>query len=99
MNVMVAVLRQLVRALGMMIFSALDYGLGESEEQKLSLELEGLIDQMTNNGDRDRRGDVEGDEGIEDDADEKENGCKGLSLCQVMKVRNGSFQRLIFITA
>ena len=80
---------QLVKALGVMIFQALDFGLSEAEEQRLTPALEQLIEQMTNGGGADEQPvdrDVEGDEGIEDDADDKENGEKFVGLGQVIKV-------------
>ena len=76
-----------------MIYQALDYGLGEAEEQKLSPGLEGLIERMTGSGDDDDGGgggaggerdrsfeDTDGDEGIENDV---EDYVKGRAVDQV----------------
>ena len=63
-----------MKSLGLTIFQALDYGLNNSEEQKLSDRLENLIGAMTGglegkNGSMEGVGGDIGDEGIEDDED------------------------------
>lgn len=75
-----------------MVFQALDYGLSEAEEQKLSPALEQLIDQMTNSGEpQPVERDADGDEGIEDDGDDKE--IQSLQQCitfsSIIDVRKG----------
>lgn len=60
---------QLVQSLGVVVFQALDFGLSETEEQKLSPPLEQLIARMTGNDidEETTKDDKEDDEGIEDD--------------------------------
>ena len=50
--------------MGVVVFQALDYGLDEAEEHKLSSGLERLIERATSEGE-------EGDEGIDVDDDSK----------------------------
>lgn len=70
---------QLVRCIGVLIYQALDFGLGESEEHALSPDLEQLIDSMT---DGLREDDGEQDEGIED-----AHSSSSISLEEVMQVK------------
>ncbi|ESO01371.1 hypothetical protein HELRODRAFT_192317 [Helobdella robusta] len=56
--------KEIVRSLGITLFQALDFGLSENEEQKLSSALESLIGQMTGEGGTRNQ---DGDEGIVDD--------------------------------
>jgi hypothetical protein len=57
----------------------LDYGLGETEEHKLSPALEGLIERMTQSEEKEEEQersfeDTDGDEGIENDVDDEVKG-------------------------
>ncbi|KAK2153241.1 hypothetical protein LSH36_303g01013 [Paralvinella palmiformis] len=69
---------RVVRCLGLVIYQALDYGLDDTEEHKLSPALEGLIQRMIDNDEEEdqdvsvNRGsdDVDGDEGIENDVED-----------------------------
>ena len=88
---------QLVQSLGVVVFQALDYGLGESEEQTISPALEGLLDRMTgaesdhdNQNEDDRHDD---DEGIEHDAEDEEipDPRDKISLGDVIQVSFGCF--------
>ena len=93
---------QVVRCLGLVIYQALDYGLDESEEHKLSPALEGLIQRMTDDGEDEEADlatkrsseDVDGDEGIENDVeddlrspDTKKDDQK-MSIQEVIQVSN-----------
>ncbi len=77
---------QLVQSLGVVIFQALDYGLSEAEEQKLSTRLEQLIERMTGNESEDEE-EEGGDEGIEDDVEAKTPDKAALTLAEVIEVR------------
>ena len=87
---------QLVQSLGVVVFQALDFGLSDTEEQKLSPALEQLIEQMTgSDSDDDKRGDNDDDaddEGIEHDAGDGDiagddvGHSRGLSLAGVIEV-------------
>lgn len=81
---------ELVQSLGVVVFQALDFGLGENEEQKLSAPLENLIERMTGSESDDEgagrtEDDNDGDEGIEHDAgdDASDNGSPRVSLGEV----------------
>ena len=68
---------QVVQSLGVVVFQALDYGLGEEEEQKLTAALEALLSKMTGSdsddeGDNDGQNEGDADEGIEHDAEDEE---------------------------
>ena len=85
----------MVQSLGVVVFQALDYGLSDTEEQKLSPALEQLIEQMTgSDSDDDKRGDDDDadDEGIEHDAGDGDTASddvghtRGLSLAGVIEV-------------
>ena len=78
---------QLVQSLGVVIFQALDYGLSEAEEQKLSTRLEQLIERMTGNESEDEEEEEGGDEGIEDDVEAKTPDKAALTLAEVIEVR------------
>ena len=73
-----SIVLQVVRCLGLVIYQALDYGLDDTEEHKLSPALEGLIQRMIDNDEEEdqdvsvNRGsdDVDGDEGIENDVED-----------------------------
>ena len=77
---------QMVHSLGIIIFQALDYGLSETEEQKLSPLLESLIERMTgsNGGEQNIEREADGDEGIEDDNEDKDS--RHLNLLDVIQV-------------
>lgn len=76
--------------LGMVIYSALDYGLGEDEERALPADLESLLEVMAEGG-------VEtDDEGIGDD-DEDGGGGSGKDLgVRVMEVGRKTLMRAAF---
>lgn len=61
---------QAIQALGLVIYQALDYGLDHSEERHLGLDLEALIEYMTNPDDIDDESQNIDDEGIEKDSEE-----------------------------
>ncbi|XP_060084567.1 protein spire homolog 1-like [Ylistrum balloti] len=71
-----------VQGLGLVIYQALDYGMGAAEERHLSLELEGLVEFMTNPDGDEEDASTADDEGIEKDA--KENGLfpDVLAICE-----------------
>lgn len=71
-----------VQGLGLVIYQALDYGMGASEERHLSHELENLVEFMTNPDGDDEDASTADDEGIEKDA--KENGLfpDVLTICE-----------------
>ena len=80
------------------MFQALDFGLGENEEQKLSAPLENLIERMTGSESDDEgaertEDDNDGDEGIEHDAgdDASDNGSPRVSLGEVTSVSLDTF--------
>ena len=79
---------QLLQALGVAVFQALDYGLSEGQEQSLSPALELLITRMTGSESDDEDDDARGadaeDEGIGGDDD---RGPSALSLAAVIQVR------------
>lgn len=54
--------------MGLVIYQALDYGMGDAEERHLSLELENLVEFMTNPDGDDEDASTADDEGIEKDA-------------------------------
>ena len=67
----------MVQSLGVVVFQALDYGLGEEEEQKLTAALEALLSKMTGSdsddeGDNEAQNEGDADEGIEHDAEDEE---------------------------
>ena len=77
----------------MLIFQALDFGLGKNEEQTLSPGLEHLIDRMTEECPDEGGGDEEQDEGIEDEDEDSHGdggggggGTGGITLQDVMQV-------------
>ncbi|XP_046359819.2 protein spire homolog 1-like isoform X3 [Haliotis rufescens] len=61
-----------VQALGLAIYHAMDYGMGETEERQLSPDLEDLIGHMTEEDDDDDSTCAD-DEGIEKDAEDEED--------------------------
>ncbi|XP_071091664.1 protein spire homolog 1-like isoform X7 [Haliotis cracherodii] len=61
-----------VQALGLAIYHAMDYGMGETEERQLSPDLEDLIGHMTEE-DEDDDSTCADDEGIEKDAEDEED--------------------------
>lgn len=63
---------QAVQALGLAIYHAMDYGMGETEERQLSPDLEDLIGHMTEE-DEDDDSTCADDEGIEKDAEDEED--------------------------
>jgi len=99
---------QLVQSLGVVVFQALDYGLSDTEEQKLSPALEQLIEQMTGSDSDDdtidtkidKHGDDADDEGIEHDAEDGDvdnddvGQPRGLSLAGVIEVCHSKYRSL-----
>ncbi len=78
---------QLVASLGLVVFQALDFGLSETEEQKLSAPLEGLIARMTGAGGDAEDAEEDGDEGIGEDTAASER-CSLAEVLQVGGARN-----------
>ena len=84
----------------MLVYQALDYGLSEGEEHKLSPALERLIEDMTVSNeaaqDKDTSSDMDGDEGIENDSDEEEDTAAVVHVTfdDVIQVRGILLRRL-----
>jgi hypothetical protein len=72
--------KKFLTSLGNVLFSALDYGLSEDDEQELGSNLEKLIEDLCS-ADKDSES---GDEGIEKDSDESSE--SGISLNKVLEV-------------
>merc|ERR1719419_1206221 len=86
-----------VAELGVVIFTALDYGLKDDEERQLSPALENVIDLMTS-ADEDESIGVTDDEGIEDDHDEGETSSENNDKPDQQKVnirKSGTCDTLI----
>ena len=86
---------QLVQSLGVVVFQALDWGLGETEEQRLSVSLEGLIERMTGSESdseeiesRTNTLDIDGDEGIDAGDDASDIQPNKITLEEVIQVRS-----------
>jgi spire-like protein len=78
---------QLVQSLGVVVFRALDYGLSDAEEQRLSVPLEELLERMTASADADANAEADDgeDEGIEGDASPVEGDAR-FTLSNVIQV-------------
>ena len=78
---------QLVQCIGVLIYQALDFGLGENEEHALSSDLEKLIDRMTEH--RDDGDETDQDEGIEEEEEVSSANSGGghMTLSDVLLVR------------
>lgn len=76
----------------MVVFQALDWGLSESEEHKLSDALEQLIASMTGSdlSDEESTHRDQDDEGIENDSDDERSHISLLSLDDVVQVDLGT---------
>ena len=88
---------QLVQSLGVVVFQALDFGLSETEEQRLSPPLEQLIARMTGSDldDDVAADDKDDDEGIEDD--DTASTAQRCSLAEVIEVCNVMLYRIIIL--
>ena len=88
---------QLVQSLGVVVFQALDFGLSETEEQRLSPPLEQLIARMTGSDldDDNAADDKDDDEGIEDD--DTASTAQRCSLAEVIEVCNVMLYRIIIL--
>ena len=88
---------QLVQSLGVVVFQALDFGLSEKEEQRLSPPLEQLIARMTGSDldDDVAADDKDDDEGIEDD--DTASTAQRCSLAEVIEVCNVMLCRIIIL--
>lgn len=73
---------QAIQALGLVIYQALDYGLGDNEERHLGRDLEHLLELMINPDEEDETCNAD-DEGIEKDAKE---GCTFQEISVVRPV-------------
>ena len=73
-----------MQSLGVVVFQALDYGLSEAEEQKLSAPLEELLEKMT--GSESDEGEDGEDEGIEGDVPPMDEDHGRIRLRDVQKV-------------
>ncbi|OWF34786.1 protein spire homolog 1-like isoform X2 [Mizuhopecten yessoensis] len=71
-----------VQGLGLVIYQALDYGMGAAEERHLSLELESLVEFMTNPDGDEEDASTADDEGIEKDAKESGLFPDVLAICE-----------------
>ncbi|KAK3086612.1 hypothetical protein FSP39_021042 [Pinctada imbricata] len=70
-----------IQALGLIIYHALDYGLGEHEERHLSRDLERLLEVLINPDEEDEESQYAQDEGIEKDAKEGNTFQDVVTLC------------------
>ena len=84
-----------MQSLGVVVFQALDFGLSETEEQRLSPPLEQLIARMTGSDldDDNAADDKDDDEGIEDD--DTASTAQRCSLAEVIEVCNVMLYRII----
>ena len=91
---------QLVQSLGVVVFQALDWGLGETEEQRLSPALEGLIERMTGSESDDENNGGGGeneadDEGIDAGDDDGPPPVAKVTLEDVLSVSSFIYSLLI----
>ena len=88
---------QAIQALGLIIYHALDYGLGEHEERHLSRDLERLLEVMINPDEEDEdEAQNAYDEGIEKDAKESNTFLDIVTVrCQSWKNSCSLFSRVM----